>query len=337
VLCLAGVYIARASEGGWHTNLTTRKENMAKRPHATGLLLPSREALLWADSDLAFLVEAARHAEKAGFDSVWAGDSLLARPRGEPLTLLAAVASATARVALGTAVLLPLLRNPLTLAHTVATLDRIAKGRVIVGIGPGAELPGTHAELKALGVPSDHRVSDMLAEVERARRLWRNEEPGLELQPRPHRPGGPPIWVGGTGPRMLRLTGEQFDGWLPLSATPADYASGLRAVHEAAERAGRDPESIATGVYLTLAVADSAREAAVELDAYMKAYYGVPAEVMSKNMALQAGTIESAAEWFAAYRAAGANHLVVRLARPGLADYDETVRQLLGAASKTRR
>jgi alkanesulfonate monooxygenase SsuD/methylene tetrahydromethanopterin reductase-like flavin-dependent oxidoreductase (luciferase family) len=288
--------------------------------------------LLWADGDLAFLVEAARHAEKAGFDSVWAGDSLLARPRGEPLTLLAAVAGATTRVALGTAVLLPLLRNPLTLAHTLATLDRLATGRVIVGIGPGAELPGTHAELKALGVRSDHRVSDMLSEVERARRLWRNEEPGLELQPRPFRPGGPPIWVGGTGPRMLRLTGESFDGWLPLSPTPADYASGLRAVREAAERAGRDPDSIATGVYLTVGVADNAREAAGEADAYTKAYYGVPAEVMAKTMALHAGNIESAAEWFAAYRAAGADHLVVRLARPRLSDYNETAQALLGAA-----
>ena len=302
------------------------------QPHETGLLLPSREALLWADSDLAFLIEAARHAENAGFDSVWAGDSLLARPRGEPLTLLAGVAGATTRVSLGTAVLLPLLRNPLSLAHSLATLDRIAKGRMIVGIGPGAELPGTHAELKALGVASDRRVSAMVNAVERARRLWRNEEPGLELQPRPFRPGGPPIWVGGTGPRMLRLTGEKFDGWLPLSPTPADYASGLRAVHEAAERAGRDPDSIATGVYLTVAVADNAREAAGELDAYIKAYYGVPAEVMAKAMALQAGTMETAAEWFAAYRAAGAHHLVVRLARPRLGDYNETVKELLGAA-----
>ena len=71
---------------------------MSKPKHGTGLLLPSRESLLWGDSDLAFVVEAARRAEAAGYDSVWAGDSLLARPRGEPLTLLAAVAGATARV-----------------------------------------------------------------------------------------------------------------------------------------------------------------------------------------------------------------------------------------------
>ncbi|TMC34526.1 MAG: LLM class flavin-dependent oxidoreductase, partial [Chloroflexi bacterium] len=163
----------------------------------TGLLLPSREALLWAKSDLNFVIEAGRQAEKSGYDSVWVGDSLLARPRGEPLTLLAGVAGATTRVMLGTAVLLPLLRHPLSLAHALATLDRIAKGRVVVGIGPGAELPGTHAELAALGVPSDRRVGAMLTAIERCQRLWRNEEPGLELQPRPVRPSGPPIWLGG--------------------------------------------------------------------------------------------------------------------------------------------
>jgi alkanesulfonate monooxygenase SsuD/methylene tetrahydromethanopterin reductase-like flavin-dependent oxidoreductase (luciferase family) len=131
---------------------------------------------------------------------------------------------------------------------------------------------------------------------------------------------------------MLRLAGQKFDGWLPFSPTPSDYAAGLHAVREAAERAGRDPGSVATGAYVTVAVADHPREAAGELDAYMRAYYGVPAEVMAKSQACHAGTLESAAEWFAAYRAAGARHLVVRLARPGLRDYNETARQLLAAA-----
>jgi alkanesulfonate monooxygenase SsuD/methylene tetrahydromethanopterin reductase-like flavin-dependent oxidoreductase (luciferase family) len=305
---------------------------MSKRTEKIGLLLPSREALLWADSDLAFIVDAARQAEQAGYDSVWAGDSLLARPRGEPLTLLAAVAGATDRVVLGTAVLLPLLRHPLSLAHALATLDRIAKGRLIVAVGPGAELPGTHAELTAVGVPSDRRVNAMLSEVERIKRLWSHGEPGIQLQPTPFQPGGPPVWLGGGGPRMLRLAGTTFDGWLPLSPTADAYAAGLRAVREAAVGAGRDPDSIPAGVYLTFAVADSARAAAGELDEYTKAYYGQPAEVMAKQMACHAGTLESAAEWFAAYRAAGAQHLVLRLARPGLRDYNATVRQLLDAA-----
>ena len=299
---------------------------------ATGLLLPSREALLWADGDLSVVVDAAVQAEKDGFDSVWVGDSLLARPRGEPITLLGAVAGATARVMLGTAVLLPLLRHPISLAQSVATLDRISKGRVLLGIGPGAELPGTHAELAAIGVPSDHRVTGMLAEIQRCRAMWRGEEPGVDLQLRPVQQGGPPVWIGGTGPRMLRLAGGSFEGWLPLSPTPDDYATGLKAVHEAAERAGRNPHDVAAGVYLTVAVADSAAAASEDLDRYMRAYYGVPAQVMAPSMALHAGTIENVAEWFAAYRAAGAEHVVVRLARPDLTDYGETVRALLNAA-----
>ena len=299
-----------------------------------GLLLPSREALLWADSDLALLVDAARFAEEAGYDSVWAGDSLLARPRGEPVSLLSAVAGATARVRLGTAVLLPLLRHPVSLAHALATLDRLSRGRLIVGVGPGAELPGTHAELAAIGVPSHRRISAMLEAIARCRRLWRGEEPDIDLQPRPFREGGPPMWLAGNGPRMLRETGTNYDGWLPFSPTPDAYASGLHAVREAAERADRDPDSVAKGVYLTVAVADSSQKAATELDAYMRAYYGVPAEVMAKAQACHAGTLESAAEWFAAYVAAGARHMVVRLARPGLTDYNETAKGVLRAARR---
>ena len=299
---------------------------------ATGLLLPSREALLWADADQSVVVDAAVQAEKDGFDSVWVGDSLLARPRGEPITLLGAVAGATVKVRLGTAVLLPLLRHPISLAQSVATLDRISKGRVLLGIGPGAELPGTHAELAAIGVPSDRRVSGMLTEIQRCRALWRGEEPGVDLQLRPAQRGGPPVWIGGTGPRMLRLAGGSFEGWLPLSPTPGDYATGLKAVREAAERAGRDPGSLKAGVYLTVAVSDNTADAMEDLDEYMRGYCGVPAQVMSPTMALYAGTIENVGEWFAAYRAAGAEHVVVRLARPDLTDYGETVRALLAAA-----
>ncbi len=296
-----------------------------------GLLLPSREALLWRGGDFRFLVRAAAQAEQAGYDSVWVGDSLLARPRGEPVSLLSAIAAVTSHVSLGTSVLLPLLRNPILLAHELATLDRIAEGRLIVGVGPGNELPGTHAELKAVGVRSDHRVADMLAALERIRRLWRGEDE-VHLEPRPYRPEGPPIWLAAHGPRMLRATGDSYDGWMPLPPTPEVFAEGLRAVREAAEGAGRPPDAVVPGVYLTVAVADRADAAAEDLDAYIRAYYGVPAEVMARGMALFAGTPESVREWFAAYRHAGAEHLILRLARPRLDDYESAMRELLAAA-----
>src|SRR2546428_7119430 len=117
---------------------------MTNQSRAIGLLLPWREALLWGDSDLALIVDAARRAEEAGYDSVWAGDSLLARPRAEPLSLLSAVAGATKHVSLGTAVLLPLLRHPLSLPHARCTLDSLLHRHGIVGVGPRLTATGHH-------------------------------------------------------------------------------------------------------------------------------------------------------------------------------------------------
>jgi len=296
-----------------------------------GLLLPSREVLLWGDSDLRFLVDTAVEAERLGFQSVWAGDSLLARPRGEPLTLLAAVAGATRRVRLGTAVLLPLLRRPVQLAHVLVTLDRVSQGRLIAGVGPGADVPGTRQELAAVDMSSDRRVTALLQAIDRCRALWRDEDPNMKLLPPPYTPGGPPVWLGAQGPRMLREAGARFDGWLPFSPTPEVYAAGLSVVREAAAKAGRNPSDLTAGVYLTLAIAEDRPTAEQQFDAYIRAYYGVSGEVMARVQASHAGTIDSAAEWIGAYVAAGAQHVVMRLAQPTLDGFIDSAAGLLHA------
>src|SRR6516165_2734122 len=98
-----------------------------------GYLLPTREHIMEHRPEAAALFALAQEAEALGYDSLWVGDSLLARPRHEPLTLLAGLAGRTHRVQLGTAVLLPALRNPVILAHVVATLDQVSAGRLILG------------------------------------------------------------------------------------------------------------------------------------------------------------------------------------------------------------
>jgi alkanesulfonate monooxygenase SsuD/methylene tetrahydromethanopterin reductase-like flavin-dependent oxidoreductase (luciferase family) len=296
-----------------------------------GLLLPSREVLLWGDANLRFLVDTAVEAEQLGFQSVWAGDSLLARPRGEPLSLLAAVAGATKRVRLGTAVLLPLLRRPVQLAHVLVTLDRVSQGRLIAGVGPGADVPGTREELAAVDMSADRRVTALLDSIDRCRALWRDEDPTLKLLPLPFTPGGPPVWLGAQGPRMLREAGSRFDGWLPFSPTPEAYAAGLSVVREAAAKAGRNPSAVTAGVYLTLAIADDKQAAAEQFDAYIRAYYGVPGEVMARMQASHAGTIDSATEWIGAYVEAGAQHVVMRLARPTIDGFLDSAAGLLHA------
>lgn len=93
-----------------------------------GFLLPSRDAVVSGAEDPRDLVTLAEQAEAAGFDSVWVGDSPIARPRADALTLLAAVVARTERVEVGTAVLLPALRDPILLSHQIATLDALAGG-----------------------------------------------------------------------------------------------------------------------------------------------------------------------------------------------------------------
>jgi len=127
-----------------------------------GVLLPTREAIMSGRPETAPLLAMAERAEAAGFDSVWVGDSVTARPRHEPLTLLAAVAVRTRRLRLGTAVLLPALRHPVILAHLVATLDRLAEGQLILGVGIAADTPAIRKEFAAAGVPFERRVGRFL-------------------------------------------------------------------------------------------------------------------------------------------------------------------------------
>ena len=102
---------------------------------AFGFLLPTREMVMNHEvPNFSQILELAEHAEALGFDSVWVGDSVLARPRFEALTTLAAVAARTQRVRLGTGVLLPMLRHPVLLANEVASLDHVANGRLILGV-----------------------------------------------------------------------------------------------------------------------------------------------------------------------------------------------------------
>ena len=301
-----------------------------------GYLLPTRERIMAGAPDAAPLLALADKAEALGFDSVWVGDSLLARPRHEPLTLLAGVAARTRRVELGTAVLLPALRNPVVLAHQVATLDRIAAGRVILGVGIAADVPNVRDEFEAAGVPFEKRVGRMLEGLRLCRALWSGEPVDWDgrwrvrqgvLGPTPHRPGGPPVWGGGSTPGSRERAGRQFDGWFPTGPDAAGWGEGWREVREIASGAGREPGAVTGAVYLTLAIDDDAAAGDARIDAYLERYYGTPAPVLRKWQACFAGPAEAVSEWLSGYVQAGASHLVLRF----VGDHDallETVARL---------
>jgi alkanesulfonate monooxygenase SsuD/methylene tetrahydromethanopterin reductase-like flavin-dependent oxidoreductase (luciferase family) len=288
-----------------------------------GYLLPTRERVMENHHETGSLLALAEKAEGLGYDSIWVGDSVTARPRHDPLTLMAAMAARTRKVEIGTAVLLPALRNPVLLAHQVATVDRIAEGRLILGIGIAADMPAIRREFEAMGVPFDKRVGRMNEAMRLCKALWTGQPvdwSGLwtvkqgTVGPTPHRPGGPPIWYGG-GPLASRTrTGRLYDGWFPNLPTPEEYPAHFEEVRAAARAAGRDANAITAAMYLTLAIDDDVQRADDKITDYLAKYYGVPAAGMRARQRSFAGPVAAAAAWIKSYADAGATHIMLRFA-----------------------
>ena len=285
-----------------------------------GYLLPTRERIMAGRPETGPLLALAEKAEGLGYDSIWIGDSLLAKPRHDPITLMAAVAARTQRVSIGSAVLLPALRNPVVLAQQLATLDRIAEGRLILGVGIAADVPSIHAEFEAAGVPFEKRVGRMLEGLRLCRALWSGEPVDWEgrwpvrqgtLAPTPHTAGGPPIWVGGTVRASRERAGRHFDGWFPTGPEPERWGEQWREVQEIAAAAGR-AGAVGAAIYLTLAIDEDARAGDARIDAYLEGYYGAPAELLRKHQSVFAGPPEAAAGWLKRYADEGAEHLMLR-------------------------
>jgi len=304
-----------------------------------GVLIPTREAIMSGRPEAGPLLAMADRAEAAGFDAVWIGDSITARPRHEPLTLMAAIAGRTKRVRLGTGVLLPALRPPVPLAHIVGTLDRVAEGRIILGVGYASDTPAIRKEFAAVGVPFERRVGRFLEVLEICRALWSRDNvsfsgkhftlEGVTVEPKTHRPGGPPIWIGGSGPTALREA-ARFDAWFPTGPSVEFFAEKFPGVQAAARAAGRPADAVSGAAYLTVAFDADARAAERRLHGFLETYYAMPAQAMMARQATYAGPIEGCAEWMQRWIDAGARHLVLRFAGGDqLAQVDEAAKKLL--------
>lgn len=309
---------------------------------ALGYLLPTREAVMGGDPSTGRLLALAERAEHVGYDGLWVGDSLLARPRHEPLTLLAAVAARTRRARLGTAVLLPALRNPVVLAQAVATLDRIAEGRLVLGVGVGADTPASRAEFAAAGVPFEQRVGRFVHGLELCRRLWTGEPvewdgpywtvTGQVLEPTPHRPGGPPLWGGGIAVAALERAGRRYDAWFQIGGEADGLRDGLATVRAAAETAGREPSAVGAAAYVTLSLDDDRARAEAALEAFLGAYYApAPGSLMRRVQNCYAGPVAGVGGYLAELVAAGADHLCVRLC----ADHERNLEAVAAAWAAT--
>jgi len=197
-------------------------------------------------------VRDARAAEELGFDFVSASDHLHGRsPTYETWTMLSWIAAATSRIQVATRVLGLPYRQPAVIAKMAETFDRLAGGRLILGLGGGA----SDEEFRGfgLGVRSPREKVDGLEDaIHIIRGLWSERSftfvgrvyrtEGAELEPKPNR--RIPIWLGTYGNRALALTGRLADGWIPSLGYAAPDRVTLMRQRAAAAAAGREPEEI---------------------------------------------------------------------------------------------
>ncbi|MCH0540949.1 LLM class flavin-dependent oxidoreductase [Streptomyces sp. MUM 203J] len=293
-----------------------------------GVLLPTREQAISGAYAASPLLDFARRAEELGFDSLWAGDSLTARPRLDPLVVLSAAAAATRRITVGTAALTPALRHPLIGANMLAGLSHVAAGRLVLGLGSGFPMPETEEEFASVGASFAGRAGRLDEIAALWRTAWRSGEDGaptafhgrhwqaerLDRLPAPAVPGGPPLWLAGSDtPKVLARVAALYDGWLPFLPDSEAYGRAWARIARLADEAGRGPGAVTPALYATVTVNSSRAAARAELEHYISHYYGRSLEQMSAIQAYGWGSAESCAEWLGGYVRAGARHLVIRV------------------------
>ena len=230
-------------------------------------------------------------AEERGFDSLYlpehthipvsrrtpppTGDAELAEEYKrtlDPLIALAAAASVTRTIRLGTGVALPAQREPIVTAKAVATLQNLSGGRFVLGVGVG----GRDEDFRSLERPFERRHQRMDDQVEIMRRVWAGEPPFADVHPvgpPPVQPGGPPLYSGALGPKSIARSAAWADGISGFLLDPLgeDAPGTFRLIERAWADAGRTeaPRHVTSFWY---ALGDGATD---RLHAYARRYLGI--------------------------------------------------------------
>ena len=213
--------------------------------------------------------------EQRGFESLWYGEhshipccrSTPYPPGGDmpapyrnmmdPYLSLMTAANATTKLRLGTGIALLMEREIFSQAKTIASLDRLSGGRVMIGTGVGWKQEEFE---NASPHPFNKRYAVLRETVEATRKLWSEEEAGYQGDyikfdpvwpgPRPQQPGGPPIFLGAMGPLGRKHAAAWADGWYPVDVAMGDVATTVAEFREQVKQAGRDPADIEINIQI---------------------------------------------------------------------------------------
>ncbi|MBS7636828.1 LLM class flavin-dependent oxidoreductase [Candidatus Bathyarchaeota archaeon] len=237
------------------------------------------------------IARVAKRVEEKGYDSLWFPDHLMGWfPQSiwtsdivgilavysphtffETTLSIAVASSSTQRIRIGSAVTEAIRHHPAMLAQSYATLEHITNSRVILGIGAG-ELEN----VEPYGLKYEKVVSRLEEALKVIKLLWSAKRDELisfdgkffklrdavfELPPLKRRP---PIWIGGSGERMCKITAKYADGWLPTGLTSQEYGEKMKVIEEECSKNGREIDEIEKGIFLNLIV-DEKREECLRL------------------------------------------------------------------------
>jgi alkanesulfonate monooxygenase SsuD/methylene tetrahydromethanopterin reductase-like flavin-dependent oxidoreductase (luciferase family) len=305
--------------------------------------LPTRPKPL-ADLYWEFIEEAIL-AERLGFDNVWASEHHFSPDQWNPapIVTLAAVATRTDRIRLGTYVLLLPLHNPVRIAEDVAVLDNISRGRVDLAVGAGS----APAEFHTLGVPMNQRMARTYEALTIIERCFREDEfshrgkyydfPNVRMTSKPAQAGGPPIWVSAMGQQSAAIAGRR--GYNQAAGTGPGHAKW----EESLKQSGHDLKerkvaSIPIRIHLSATLEqawDEAEEGLHQVLSFYGTRVGAGAGRASADLppvgefrrAMRTGrpstpfivgTPEDALEQLSQFRGRGVTHLGLNFHHPGM-------------------
>lgn len=305
---------------------------------AFGVSLNNRAAVFLDTFSISDLVEMSQLAEEFSFHSVWVGDSLIDSPRYEPIALLGAVAATTKRIKIGGSIIQPHFRNPIMLALSWATLDRLSKGRTILTLGIGGGTPqGVKKEAELVGIDVKLRGSALEENVKILRNLWSGQE--LDHQGEVYKLRGaklgylpiqthPPIWIAagifvppsnekvsatpgytkGAGSYVgpFNRVAKLADGWFTIMSSPEEFERSSRLISDLAEKNGRDPKEITRSVECWINIDDDRSKARRNVTDMIERYFSSSVDPETVERWSIYGTVDDCIEKIERYRKAGA-------------------------------
>jgi alkanesulfonate monooxygenase SsuD/methylene tetrahydromethanopterin reductase-like flavin-dependent oxidoreductase (luciferase family) len=293
-----------------------------------GLLLHTRQIIRQEDAAKSFdqlWVDAAR-AEELGFDHIWLGDSVtvLEKARGDCLTTMAALAARTEKIKIGAVPMLPALRNPVLLAHSLATLDVISKGRIILGVSVGPVRDYIQCQFAACGVPPQEKAGRLGECIEIMRRLWSEATINYDgryyklndvgVLPHPAQQPHIPIWIAADrNENGFKRVGRLGDGWVTLASTLEKFTAARQKIDRYAEEHGRTGKCPVSALYATFNIQSDGDRARDEGWKWMVNFFQQPKERISYHFTIF-GTPEECVSLLKGYAKAGLTTIIARIA-----------------------